>query len=61
MVTLSNVNYKTKINLSFIIFTLIFLIKAPIQAQFQPSGLVKIVEGNGIIIRNGIQISIQKK
>ena len=40
---------------------MIFLIKAPIQAQFQPSGVVKLVEGNGIIIRNGIQINIQKK
>ena len=43
------------------IFVLIFLIKTPIQAQFQPSGVVKLVEGNGIIIRNGIQINIQKK
>ena len=40
---------------------MIFLIKAPIQAQFQPSGVVKLVEGNGIIIRNGIQINLQKK
>ena len=43
------------------IFVLIFLIKTPIQAQFQPSGVVKLVEGNGIIIRNGIQINLQKK
>ena len=43
------------------IFVLIFLIKTPIQAQFQPSGVAKLVEGNGIIIRNGIQINLQKK
>ena len=61
MVTVSNKNFNSEIKLSFIIFILIFLIKAPIQAQFQPSGVVKLVEGNGIIIRNGIQINIQKK
>ncbi len=61
MVTVSNKSFNSKIKLSFIIFILIFLIKAPIQAQFQPSGVVKLVEGNGIIIRNGIQINIQKK
>ena len=43
------------------IFVLIFLIKTPIQAQFQPTGIVKLVEGYGIIIRNGIEIKIQKK
>ena len=43
------------------IFVLIFLIKTPIQAQFQPSGVVKLVEGYGIIIRNGTEINIQKK
>ena len=61
MVTVSNKSFNSEIKLSFIIFILIFLIKAPIQAQFQPSGVVKLVEGNGIIIRNGIQINIQKK
>ena len=61
MVTVSNKSFNSKIKLSFIIFILIFLIKAPIQAQFQPSGVVKLVEGNGIIIRNGIQINLQKK
>ena len=61
MVTASNKSFNSEIKLSFIIFILIFLIKAPIQAQFQPSGVVKLVEGNGIIIRNGIQINIQKK
>ena len=61
MVTVSNKSFNSEIKLSFIIFILIFLIKAPIQAQFQPSGAVKLVEGNGIIIRNGIQINIQKK
>ena len=58
---MSNKSFNSEIKLSFIIFILIFLIKAPIQAQFQPSGVVKLVEGNGIIIRNGIQINIQKK
>ena len=61
MVTVSNKSFNSEIKLSFIIIILIFLIKAPIQAQFQPSGVVKLVEGNGIIIRNGIQINIQKK
>ena len=61
MVTVSNKIFNSEIKLSFIIFILIFLIKAPIQAQFQPSGVVKLVEGDGIIIRNGIQINIQKK
>ncbi len=61
MVNVSNKSFNSEIKLSFIIFILIFLIKAPIQAQFQPSGVVKLVEGNGIIIRNGIQINIQKK
>ena len=61
MVTVSNKSFNSEIKLSFIIFILIFLIKAPIQAQSQPSGVVKLVEGNGIIIRNGIQINLQKK
>ena len=61
MVTVSNKSFNPEIKLSFIIFILFFLIKAPIQAQFQPSGVVKLVEGNGIIIRNGIQINLQKK
>ena len=61
MVTVSNKSFNSEIKLSFIIFILIFLIKAPIQAQFQTSGVVKLVEGNGIIIRNGIQINLQKK
>jgi len=43
------------------IFVLIFLIKTPIQAQFQPTGVVKLVDGYGIIIRNGIEIKIQNK
>ena len=43
------------------IFVLIFLIKTPIQAQFQPTGVVKLVDGYGIIIRNGSEIKIQKK
>ena len=61
MVTVSNKSFNSEIKLSFIIIIFIFLIKAPIQAQFQPSGVVKLVEGNGIIIRNGIQINLQKK
>ena len=39
----------------------IFFLYSPLQAQFQPSGVVKLVEGYGIIIRNGIEIKIQKK
>ena len=61
IITVSNKSFNSEIKLSFIIFILIFLIKAPIQAQFQPSGVVKLVEGNGIIIRNGIQINLQEK
>ena len=61
MVTVSNKSFNSEIKLSFIIFFFIFLIKAPIQAQFQPSGVVELVEGYGIIIRNGIKINIQKK
>ena len=60
MVTVSNKSFNSEIKLSFMIFVLIFLIKTPIQAQFQPSGVVKLVEGNGIIIRSGIQVNIQK-
>ena len=37
------------------------LISSPLQAQFQPSGVVKLVDGYGIIIRNGSDIKIQKK
>ena len=43
------------------IFVLIFLTNTPTQAQFQPSGEVYLVEGYGIIIRNGIEIYLQKK
>ena len=39
----------------------ILLLSSPLQAQFQPSGLVKLVDGYGIIIRNGSEIKIQKK
>ena len=61
MITEPNKRFYYEIKLPFIIFVLIFLIKTPIQAQFKPSGVVKLVEGNGIIIRNGIQINLQKK
>ena len=52
--------FNSEIKLFFIIFVLIYLIKTPIQAQSQPSGKVKLVEGYGIIIRNGTEIKIQK-
>ena len=39
----------------------ILLLSFPLQAQFQPSGVVKLVDGYGIIIRNGSEIKIQKK
>ena len=39
----------------------ILLLSSPLQAQFQPSGVVKLVDGFGIIIRNGSEIKIQKK
>ena len=61
MVTVSNKSFNSGIKLSFMTFVLIFLIKTPIHAQFQPSGVVKLVEGYGIIIRNGTEINIQKK
>ena len=38
----------------------IFLLSSPLQAQFQPSGVVKLVDGFGVIIRNGSEIKIQK-
>ena len=37
------------------------LLSSTLQAQFQPSGVVKLVDGYGIIIRNGSEIKIQKK
>ena len=43
-----------------IIFT-ILLLTSSLQAQFQPSGIVKLVEGYGIIIRDGSEIKIEKK
>ena len=43
-----------------IIFSFL-LLSSPLQAQFQPSGVVKLVDGFGIIIRNGSEIKIQKK
>ena len=43
------------------IFVLFFFTNTPTQAQYQPSGKVKLVEGYGIIIRNGTEINIQKK
>ena len=39
----------------------ILLLSSPLQAQFQTSGVVKLVDGYGIIIRNGSEIKIQKK
>ena len=39
----------------------ILLLSSFLQAQFQPSGVVKLVDGYGIIIRNGTEINIQKK
>ena len=39
----------------------ILLLSSTLQAQFQPSGVVKLVDGDGIIIRNGSEIKIQKK
>ena len=44
-----------------IIILSILLLSSPLQAQFQPSGVVKLVDGFGIIIRNGSEIKIQKK
>ena len=44
----------------FIILS-ILLLSSSLQAQFQPSGVVKLVDGDGIIIRNGSEIKIQKK
>ena len=38
----------------------ILLLSSTLQAQFQPSGVVKLVDGYGIIIRNGSEIKIQK-
>ena len=43
------------------IFVLFFLTNTSTQAQYLPSGKVKLVEGFGIIIRNGTEMNIQKK
>ena len=47
-------------HLLIILISILFL-SSPLQAQFQPSGVVKLVDGYGIIIRNGSEIKIQKK
>ena len=44
-----------------VFISLILFLTSPLQAQFQPSGVVKLVAGYGIIIRNGSEIKIQKK
>ena len=51
---------RTKMKHLLIILSII-LLSSPLQAQFQPSGVVKLVDGYGIIIRNGSEIKIQKK
>ena len=38
----------------------VLLLSSTLQAQFQPSGVVKLVDGYGIIIRNGSEIKIQE-
>ena len=46
---------------NLLILLSILLLSSSLQAQFQPSGVVKLVDGYGIIIRNGSEIKIQKK
>ena len=45
--------YNSLFKLLFIILIINSVIKAPIQAQFQPSGMVKLVKVSAILIRNG--------
>ena len=61
MVTVSNKSFNSEIKLSFIIFVFIFLIKAPIQAQSQPSGVVELVEGYGIITVSYTHLTLPPK
>ena len=46
---------------NLLILLSILLLSSSLQAQFQPGGVVKLVDGYGIIIRNGSEIKIQKK
>ena len=46
---------------NLLIILSILLLSSPLKAQFQPSGVVKLVDGYGIIIRNGSEFKIQKK
>ena len=49
-------NYNSLFKLLFIVLIINSVIKASIQAQFQPSGMVKLVKGSVVLIRNGGEI-----
>ena len=49
-------NYNSMFKFFFVFLIINSFIKAPIHAQFQPSGMVKLVKGSAVIIRNGGEI-----
>ncbi len=53
-------NYNSMFKFFFVFLIINSFIKAPIHAQFQPSGMVKLVKGSAVIIRNGGEIKLKK-
>lgn len=53
-------NYNSMFKFLFVFLIINSFIKAPIHAQFQPSGMVKLVKGSAVIIRNGGEIKLTK-
>ena len=53
-------NYNSMFKFLFVFLIINSFIKVPIQAQFQPSGMVKLVKGSAVIIRNGGEIKLTK-
>jgi len=54
-------NYNSMFKFLFVFLIINSFIKVPIQAQFQPSGMVKLIKGSAVIIRNGGEIKLKKK
>jgi len=54
-------NYNSMFKFLLIVLIINSVIKAPIHAQFQPSGVVKLVKVSSVIIRNGGEIKLNKK
>ena len=53
-------NYNSMFKFLFVFLIINSFIKVPIQAQFQPSGMVKLIKGSAVIIRNGGEIKLTK-